>query len=122
MDYYDPDIEEKLKALEEEEDKILKLEMDENEMMGSLGLGGNDDLEKEGITEDDLRRALKEVRGKKTILKMKHKLKKNLRARSKNKNLVEMEQFLEEKGINVNKESLRQRVKKRRGIEELERN
>lgn len=34
MDFYDADIEEKLKALEEEEDKILKLEMDENEMMG----------------------------------------------------------------------------------------
>lgn len=67
-------------------------------------------------------RSLKEVRGKKTILKMKHKEKKNLRARSKNKKLSAMEQHLESKGIAVNLETLRQRVKKRRGIADLEGN
>ena len=33
MDFYDPDIEEKLKALEEEENKLLEMERDENELM-----------------------------------------------------------------------------------------
>lgn len=81
-----------------------------------------DDDVSDGVTEDDLKRALKEVRGKKIILKMKHKLKKNLRARSKNKNLKEMEDYLESKGIKVNKESLRTRIKQRKSIKELENN
>jgi len=91
------------------------MEMDEHELM-------DDEEMPEGVTEDDLKRALKGVRGKKIILKLKHKLKKNLRARSKNKSLGEMEAHLESKGIAVNKESLRQRVKKRRSIGELEGN
>lgn len=49
-------------------------------------------------------------------------MKKNLRARSKIKKLSEFEEHLEKKGIEVNKESLRQRVKKRRSIAELEDN
>jgi nucleolar GTP-binding protein len=32
MDFYDPDIEEKLKALEEEEEKILEMEMNEKDL------------------------------------------------------------------------------------------
>jgi len=107
MDYYDPEIEEKLKNLELEEDKVLQMEKDENDLMGDE----DDDENSEGVKEEDLKNALKEVRGKKALLKMKHKLKKNLRARSKNKNLQDMENFLESKGINVNKESLKQRVK-----------
>lgn len=69
-----------------------------------------------------MKKALKEVRGKKILLKMKHKLKRNLRARSKNKELADMEKHLEKKGIAVNKETLKQRVKKRKGIAELEKN
>jgi hypothetical protein len=38
-------------------------------------------------------------------------LKKNLRARSKNKKIGALEQHLENKGIDVNKESLRTRIK-----------
>lgn len=53
---------------------------------------------------------------------MKHKLKKNLRARSKNKNLEDLEDHLDRLGIDVNKESLKSRVKTRRGIAELEDN
>jgi nucleolar GTP-binding protein len=61
-DFYDPDIEEKLLALEEEEDKLLRMEFDMEELMdGELG---------EGLTENDLKKSLKEVRGKKTILKL----------------------------------------------------
>lgn len=115
-DFYDPDIEEKLAKLELEEENILQMEANEQEL--------NDDSmsEDESVTEDDLKKALKEVRGKKTILKMQHKLKRNLRARSKNKNLKDMEEFLESKGINVNKESLRARVKQRKSITQLEDN
>lgn len=103
-DYYDPDIEEKLKKLEEEEDKLLRMEFDEQELM-------DEDMEEAGITDQDLKNALKEVRSKKTLIKLDHKLKKNLRARSKNKSLKEMEDHLNSKGIEFNKESLRQRVK-----------
>lgn len=113
MDYYDPDIEEKLKALEEEEDKLLQMEQDENELM-------EDEENSDGITEEDLKRALKDVRGQKTILKMQHKLKRNLRARSKNKKLEDFEEHLEKKGIKANLDSLRGRIKSRRSIGDLE--
>ena len=68
MDFYDADIEEKLKALEEEEEKLEQMERDENEVM-------EDDENSDGITESDMKAALKEVRGKKVLFKMKHKLK-----------------------------------------------
>ena len=45
-DFYDADIEAKLNALEEEEDKILKMEA-ENEAMDD---GSDDDSEEDGIT------------------------------------------------------------------------
>lgn len=115
MDFYDPDIEEKLRALEEEEDKLLEMERDENELM-------DDDDDSDEVNEDDLRKALKEVRSKKTLLKIEHKMKKNLRARSKNKKLEDFEEHLEKKGIDANIDSLRQRIKKRRSIAELEAN
>lgn len=86
-DFYDPDIEEKLRKLEEEEDKLLELEKDEEDLM-------DDEEDSDGLTTEDYKRALKEVRGKKIILKMKHKLKKNLRARSKNKKLNDLEDHL----------------------------
>lgn len=81
-----------------------------------------DEENSDGVTYDELKKVLKEVRGKKAILKLNHKMKKNLRARSKNKKLSEMEEHLEKKGIQVNKESLRQRVKNRKSIGELEGN
>jgi len=107
-----------LKNLEEEEDKLLRMELEEDGLMGD----GDEDLNEEGVTEEDLKRALKEVRGKKCVLKMKHKMKRNLRARSRNKNLDDLEEHLEKLGINVNKDSLKARVKTRKGIAELEDN
>lgn len=115
MDFYDPDIEEKLKALEEEEDKLLAMEKDENELM-------EDEEDSDGVTEEELRKALREVRGKKAQFKFEHKMKKNLRARSKNKKLEDLEEHLEKKGIDANLDSLRQRVKLRKSIGELEGN
>lgn len=115
MDFYDPDIEEKLKKLEEEEDKLLEMERNENELM-------EEESENEDITEADLRRALKEVRSRKAIIKLEHKMKKNLRARSKNKKLGDFEEHLQKKGIDANIESIRSRVKQRKSIKELEGN
>ena len=115
MDFYDPDIEEKLKKLEEEEDKLLEMERDENELM-------DDESDSDGVTEEELKRALREVRSKKAIIKLEHKMKKNLRARSKNKKLEDFEEHLEKKGIDANIESIRARVKQRRSIKELEAN
>lgn len=60
MDFYDPDIEEKLKKLEEEEDKLLEMERNENELMQD-----EDSENSDGITEEDLKKSLKEVRSKK---------------------------------------------------------
>jgi nucleolar GTP-binding protein len=68
MDYYDADIEERLKKIEEEEDKLLAMEGAENDVME-----GEDD--EDGISDAQLKMALKDVNGKKSILKMKHKLK-----------------------------------------------
>jgi adenine C2-methylase RlmN of 23S rRNA A2503 and tRNA A37 len=76
------------------------MERNENELM-------EDEEDSDGVTEADLRRVLKEVRGKKAIIKMEHKMKKNLRARSKNKKLEDFEEHLEKKGINANIGSLR---------------
>ena len=61
-DFYDPDIEEKLKKLEEEEDKLLRMEFDEKELL-------DDDMNDDGVTEEDLRKALKEVKSKKSLIK-----------------------------------------------------
>lgn len=115
-DYYDPDIEEKLKALEEEEDKLLQMESQENDLME------DDDENSDGISFADMKKALKVVRGKKALLKLNHKLKKNLRARSKNKKLSALEEHLESKGIDANLDSIRQRVKGRKSISQLEAN
>ena len=107
MDFYDPDIEEKLKKLEEEEDKLLEMERNENELMDDDESDENSD----GVTEKELRDSLKEVRSKKAILKLQHKMKKNLRARSKNKKLEDLEEHLEKKGIDANIENIRSRIK-----------
>ena len=74
----------------------------------------------EGITMDDLKRSLKEVRKKKEILRLQHKLKAKLKARPKKIQVETLIDGLESKGIEVNKESLRSRSKVRRGIKDLE--
>ena len=49
-------------------------------------------------------------------------MKQNLRARSKNKKLEDMEEHFEKKGIAANIDNIRDRIKKRRTIKELEAN
>ena len=64
LDFYDKDIEKKLIALEEEEDELMRMEAAEDKLMK------NDDSDNsEGVTFNDLKTSLKEVRGKKAILK-----------------------------------------------------
>lgn len=63
MDFYDPDIEERLAKLEEEEDKLLQMEQNENEVM-------EDEDDSDGPTRDELKKSLKEVRSKKAIFKL----------------------------------------------------
>jgi len=73
-----------------------------------------------GIGMAELQDSLKEVRGKKAIAKMNHKLKAKNRVHARQHNLTEMIDDLESKGIAVNKESLRSRSKSRRTIAEIE--
>ena len=81
----------------------------------------NDDSDNsEGVTFNDLKTSLKEVRGKKAILKHQHKMKASRNVRPKNIKLSELVEGFESKGIEVNKESLRTRSKSRRSIGDLE--
>ena len=63
-----------------------------------------------------LKDSLKAVRGKKAILKQRHKMKAKLRARPKNLKLSEVAAGMEAKGIDVSKETLRSRSKSRKTL------
>jgi nucleolar GTP-binding protein len=113
LDFYDADIERKLKALEDEEDELLKMEAAEDQLM-------EDSDNSDGITFDDLKKSLKEVRSKKALKKMEHRLKITKSVRPKNAKLSEIVEKMEAKGIEVNKETLKTRSKSRKTIAELE--
>jgi len=115
LDFYDPDIAKKLDALEKEEDELLKMEADEDALMKD-----DESDNSEGVTLNDLKTSLKEVRGKKAIKKMQHKMKLKLKIHNTTKKLSEVEAALESKGIDYNKESLRSRSKTRRTLADLE--
>ena len=68
LDFYSPDIEARLDALEREEAEILKMEEADNEMMDVDSDAENSD----GVGMDDLKASLAEVRSKKSILKQRH--------------------------------------------------
>ena len=76
--------------------------------------------DEDGVTVGDLQKSVKKVRGKINIIKQRSALKSKRRAKSKIKKLDEMAEELEEKGINVNKESLATRVRNPKRIGELE--
>lgn len=115
LDFYDPDIEKKLAALEKEEEEILAMEEQENELMQ-----GEESANSDGLTFADLKQSLKEVRSKKAIKQLQHKMKSKLKARPKRVGVEEMIEHFESTGIEVNKESLRSRSKARRTIADLE--
>ena len=62
LDFYEPDIERKLDALEREEAEILRLEAEENEMMDGVDSG---DDNSDGVGMEELKASLAEVRSKK---------------------------------------------------------
>lgn len=82
-DFYDKDIEAKLNALEEEEDKILAMEADRKAM-------AEDSSDSDGITKDDLDACIRKVKGKIKVIKIKHDMKKKQRASSNIRDLTEM--------------------------------
>ena len=72
--------------------------------------------DEDGITKDELEAAVKTVRGKITIIKMDHNLKKNRRAKSKLRNVNEMAADMKAKGIDLNEESFAARAKSRKTL------
>lgn len=76
--------------------------------------------DEDGITQDDLERSLKKVKGKINILKMRNKLKSKRLVKSKIRDFGEMTKELEAKGISVNKDSLATRIRNPKTIAELE--
>lgn len=69
LDFYSPDIEARLDALEREEAEILKMEAADNEMMDGVD---SDEENSDGVGMEDLKASLAEVRSKKSILKQRH--------------------------------------------------
>jgi nucleolar GTP-binding protein len=112
MDFYDPDITEKLKALEEEEEELLRME------------GATDELLKDevidGIATSELKESLKFVRGKKTLLKQEHKLKAKNTKFLRSHAMSDVIEHFESKGVEINKDSLRSHSRVRRTIKDLE--
>jgi hypothetical protein len=74
----------------------------------------------DGVTFADLKQSLKEVRGKKAIKKLQHKMKASKSVRKNKANLSEIVEKCEAKGVEVNKETLKTRSKSRRSIADLE--
>lgn len=111
LDFYDPDITAKLNELEREEEELLRMENLQDEVM---------EEPEAGITMSELKLSLKEVRSKKILAKLNHKLNIKNKVNKHKVNLSEMLPDLEAKGYDVNKESLRSRSKVRRTISEIE--
>ena len=107
----------KLIALEKEEDKLLKIEEKEDEIWAKEQ---EDSENSDDVDFDMLKTSLRVVRGRKALIKQRHKMKAKLRARPKNLKLSEMTESMQAKGIDVSKEALRSRSKSRRTLGELE--
>jgi nucleolar GTP-binding protein len=111
MDFYDPDITAKLNELEREEEELLKMENLQDEVM---------EEPENGITISELMTSLKQVRGKKALAKLDHKLKQSTLVHKRQHNITDMIEGLKSKGIDVNEESMRARAKTRKTIKEIE--
>ena len=94
LDFYDPDIEQKLKLLEDEEDELLIMEAAEDNLMQD-----DDSDNSDGITLNDLKVSLKEVRAQKAIKKLQHRMKAKHSVRLKTDKLSEIVGVLEAKGV-----------------------
>ena len=103
-DFYDKDIIERLKKLEEEEQILL--------------LGKNEMDEEDVVLDKDLFKAYEEVKSKRALLKLEHKQKRKNRVNKKNFELKDVEQDFEKKGKRI--EELHERFKGRRKGRSLE--
>ena len=112
-DFYDKDIVEKLNKLEEEEERILKMEAEVKAMQDTSS-------DEEGISKAELDSVMKKVKGKISIIKQRSALNVKRRAKSKVRDFNAMAEELQNKGINVNVDSLATRVKNPKRISELE--
>ena len=115
LDFYDPDIEEKLAKLEAEEEEILKMEAEEAKLMDD-GSSENSD----GVTMKDLQKSIKQVRYDKALIKLQSKMKSKATIHKTKAKMSDMVEHFEKVGIEINKESLRSRSKTRRSIADLE--
>lgn len=93
----------------------MAMEQQDNELMK-----GEESENSDGITFGELKNSLKEVRHKKNLARLQHKMKAKLKIRPAHVNVETMIDHFESKGIEVNKESLRSRSKSRRKIGDLE--
>ncbi len=112
-DFYDPDITEKLKALEAEEEEILRVEGLQDALM-------EDEVVEGGVATSELRDSLKQVRGKKTLLKQEHKLKAKNTKHMRTHEMSDVIEHFESKGVAIDRESLRSHSRVRRSIKDLE--
>jgi len=115
LDFYEPDIERKLDALEKEEEALLAIEAQDNELMK-----GEESENSDGVDMGALKKSLKDVRHKTNMSRLQHKMKAKLKARPKRVDVEKMIDHFEKVGVPVNKESLRSRSKSRRSIGDLE--
>lgn len=74
----------------------------------------------EGISTSELKDSLKQVRGRKTILKLEHKLKAKNTKFMRTHKMTDVIEHFESKGIELNKDNLRSHSRVRRTIEDLE--
>lgn len=70
LDFYDPDITQKLNELEREEEELLRMENLQDDVM---------EEPESGVTLSELKASLKEVRSRKVLAKLNHKL--NIKSR-----------------------------------------
>lgn len=103
-----------MKELEAEEDELLKME-------GVTEMLTKDEVI-EGVATSELRNVLKEVRNKKALKKLEHKLKAKNTKHQRQHNIEDVIENFASKGVDVNKEALRSHSKTRKTIKDLEDN
>lgn len=117
LDFYDPDIEKKLDALEKEEEELLKMENAEDEIMNKVN--------EESDNSDDvnfgmLKTTLKKVRDRKAIIKEAHKINSKNRVSRKIKSIDDMVADLKSKGHDIDADQIKSRATSRRTLASLE--
>jgi len=102
-DFVDPDILQRLDELEKEEEML-------EQQRGDME-------EEDEVLDEDMMEAYGEVRNKQALKKIEHNMKKRQRAHSKNKDVEEAAEKMEELGIDT--EKFRERIKNQKKQEKL---